>query len=306
MVQSVGGVCCSTVGQQQVVLDTLRSNGDPTGSDLAGCLGAGNACEAAYLIQQSHSWLNLGNTWVTMRDSVFNFNKTPDSVIIDAWQSAANGPQYYFERTNLWSPNLRYTPSTNDDATYGGRAINRYKGFGSFDRNVFAGEPFSTSTDLLTPMWGYRPAPWSMPRLSPNQFAFVSGALAWPYPLIHGDVLYQVLDYASVGMKLVRSNHHFLSYGQNIASSWTYKGASNFISMPDTTRMVDGLYIGLTLSGTASWFVVTGIYPSLGGITVTSVGNGVNVPINPGDKLTVYSGATILQEPYAFTSVTLQ
>jgi hypothetical protein len=55
-----------------------------------------------------------------------------------------------------------------------------------------------------------------------------------------------------------------------------------------------------------AWFVITGIFKGLGYVTTTQIGDGISVRINPGDRLTVYKGIGIVQEPYNFTSVALQ
>lgn len=305
--------------QQPIVLDRIRYNNDPAAGDLAFALGSGTLIEAAYLIQQSHPWMTLTNYPVTLRDSFVNdASLAPiDGPIIDGNPA---GAQYYFERNvKLFAPNMRwYGPNQNDEST-NDFEHNRYKGMGQFDRSPFLTRTtngnngtngFIRGSDNNSPFTGWRPSPWVFPRLSPLQFATVSAALSAAqfdtYPLINGGAVYQVMRYDAASAKLVRSSHHFLSWGQSVPANWTYKGASNVVLMNDVSRMVAGLYIGLSLSGVISWFVVMGVYAGLSYVTVTSIGDGMNVQVNPGNKVTIYSGSSILQEPYAFTSVSLQ
>jgi hypothetical protein len=190
--------------------------------------------------------------------------------------------------------------------------LNRYKGFGSFEPSPFeGGNAFSWGMDGQSPTIGYRPAPWATPRLRADQFTVVSGKLPaiGTYPLIHGDTLYQVVsDEATQPTRLVRSSHRLLSYGQNIPGiSWTYKGGSPVIQVSDTSLLMAGQYIGLNLPGYGmAWFAITGVFKGLGYVTTTQISDGISVRVNLGDRLTVYKGIGIVQEPYNFTSVTLQ
>lgn len=79
----------------------------------------------------------------------------------------------------------------------------------------------------------------------------------------------------------------------------------------DTSQMFPGLAITLNLSDIGNiQFVITGVYPDLGGVTITypgrvTAGSDV-VNVNPGTKSIVYTGSTVLQEPYSWKSVTFQ
>jgi len=286
--------------QQQSVIERIRYNGDPAGCSLQGSLGSGSTNEAAFLLQQSHPWMSLSNYSISARDSNFG-SAGADHVLIDAWHQGAG---YSFSgNVYLGAPNWRSWSDVHNPGLDGLNA--RFKGLGTFDASPYSR---SSGLDSQYPAVGYRPAPWAIPRLSASQFTALGSLPALgTYDPIHGDTLYQVLSYdPAAGAKFVRSGHHFASWGQNLSVNWTYKGGSNVALVDSTANLFAGLYIGLSIGGTTQWMVVTGVYPSLGYVTVTSVGDGITVPLNPGDKLTVYTGSVILQEPYSFSTMTLQ
>ena len=81
--------------------------------------------------------------------------------------------------------------------------------------------------------------------------------------------------------------------------------------LSDTSMMFDGLAVTLNLSGIGNTqFVVTGVYPGQGFVTITYPGTistvTQGVTINPGVSSTVYTGTTIVQQAYSWTKATLQ
>jgi hypothetical protein len=165
-----------------------------------------------------------------------------------------------------------------------------------------------------SPCKGFFPAPNQTPRIIPSQLP--SGALGAlsTYPLIHGGTIYSVVDWNSGTLTNLhaRSAHSFYSWGQNLTTSnipglsWSYKAGGAWVYVDSNTMnyMFQGL--GITLnSGSGAGpkpYVVTGVYPGLGYITVQQAsannnGNG----LEGANSTTVYSGNVITQQPYSWT-----
>jgi hypothetical protein len=136
------------------------------------------------------------------------------------------------------------------------------------------------------------------------------------YVPIYGKCDYRVDRWDGTGAfpALLRSNHEFLSYGQNLVGSWEHKGVSPCIYM--STALLDLMRQGLKIrpknaSGRERWFVVNGIYKIprgafAGYVTVTRVSDNAEQLYTEGDKATTYTGTEIEQERYSFSSVYLQ
>jgi hypothetical protein len=164
------------------------------------------------------------------------------------------------------------------------------------------------------PFFGFYPAPWTTPRIAPSQLPTGALGALGTYPAINGSTIYSSVDWNSGALTNLhaRSAHNFFSYGQNLTTtnipglSWSYKpgGAWVYLDSDTINYMFAGL--GITLNcgdGTGVQpYVVTGVYPGLGYITVQSTSsntlyNGLagNVPTN------VCTGNTIGQAPFAWT-----
>jgi hypothetical protein len=307
-----------------VHLKNIILNIDPSDTASASCLGRNNACEARFLVAQTHPFLNYGNTNHTFEDLNVNQAGPPtDPIIIDVDTKGFN--ECYFKQWILplnivvrwWASNYN-----NDHEQY---ASNRYQGTCQFDRSYFPmqnttlngaanlARAYQIHSDNQVPFMGFRPAPWAIPELTPNQYSQVSSVgTMGTYPLIHGGTIYSIQKEGDTSSrKFVTSAHQFYSWGQNLAIKWSYLGASNWVGLSDTSQMFAGLAITLDLSGIGgTQFVVTGVYPGLGGVTVSypgTIGAGTQgVTVSPGKGTTVYTGSTIVQQPYSWTSVTLQ
>ena len=166
-----------------------------------------------------------------------------------------------------------------------------------------------------------------MPSLTPTQYTTVSGSLAavalGTYPTIHGSTIYKVLKEGdtSTPAKFVRSAHVGFSYGQDFttakigsALAWSFKGASNCVYMDPACigYMFPGLGIILNFANADHEMIVTGVYPMNGGrtgyVTVSkaTIGTGyVAIAVNDGAKTTTYTGSTIKQAPYVWTTAAL-
>jgi hypothetical protein len=312
------------ITQQPIYMRNIRMNTDPSNTRGSSCLGANSGCEARFLAAQTHPFFSLGNNDHSLQDfySAQAFPKS-DPFIVDA---ASQGfAQYHFDQLYQSTMVMRWcTFAGNDDHEQ--YSANRYKGAGHFDRDYWlmqntalnGGNNYTRSyqyaADNQAPFVGFRPAPWTTPMLTPNQYHQVSGPLPpmGTYPLVHGGTIYQVGKEGDAGgRQFVTSSHQFYSWGQNLSIGWVYKGAANWVAMSDTSQMFAGLAITLDLSGVGkTQFVVTGVYPHLGGVTIAYPGKAgsANDPVivNPGMRTTVYTGSIIIQAPYSWTSVTLQ
>ena len=379
-----------------VRLARMDLNLDPSDGGGASNLNKNNAGEARFLVAQTHPFLSFGNTNHTFEDFDAEENNNPtDPFIIDVGSQGFARCDFNKLLVPLNMVVRWYTSTPND--SFESYPSNRYKGACTFDRNYFSmqnnslnsGNNFSLSYQLQGdndgPFKGFRPAPWTIPELTPNQFSQVSavGTLG-TYPLIYGGTIYSVQKNADTSArKFVTSAHQFYSWGQALTYPWSYLGASNcvYIGVAVTGAVSDGGLIKLTVSGTSAlatgqkmtvsgvtgtteangfWtitvidgthidlqsstftnsyvsggfasdtstmfaglaitlnlsgigntqFVVTGVYPHLGLVTVTypgtiSTGN-QGVVVSPGVDTTVYTGTTIGQQAYSWTSVTLQ
>jgi hypothetical protein len=146
--------------------------------------------------------------------------------------------------------------------------------------------------------------------------AYTSGGIVFlqpgAYVPIYGKQAYRVdrWDGADTSPALIRSNHEFLSYGQDLTGSWSHKGASTCVYM--TTALLDNMRQGLKIrpknaAGRTAWYVVNGVYripisTFAGYVTVCRVAANDNYYLE-GDKDTTFTGTVIEQERYDFSTV---
>jgi hypothetical protein len=164
------------------------------------------------------------------------------------------------------------------------------------------------------PCVGFFPAATVSPRIP--SASVPTGALGTlgSYPLINGGTSYSVVDQNSGALTNMhaRMAHSFFSYGQNLTTSnvsglsWSYKpgGAWVYLDSNSILYMFPGL--GITLNSADGVgnknYVVTGVYPGLGYMTVQQASSNGNTNGLEGASLTtVYTGNTITQQPYSFT-----
>ena len=164
------------------------------------------------------------------------------------------------------------------------------------------------------PYVGWRPALWAHPRITPSLYSTLAGSLGalGSYPLIDGSTIYSVIDWNSIGLSHIfaRSAHSFFSYGQNLTTSnvtglsWSYMGQSFVVQLDSNTItwMFPGLNIGLNNGSGVVNYVVTGVYPALGYITVLNLTtDSPSTTLLAGTSGTTYTGTMISQPAYLFT-----
>jgi hypothetical protein len=184
---------------------------------------------------------------------------------------------------------------------------------------------YITQGHLAVPYRGYRPAPGQKPNLSPDIYALVHGSLGalGTYPPIDCETVYHSVGYYSGPLSHVHlrsASCPGYSWGQNLTNTlvggtvtWSYKGQSAMLYLDAKTLswMFPGL--GLTIPGSfnSDAYVVTGVYPQLGYVTVVDAttaasGNPSTSGGGPlqGDPHAVYScssGCSIGQAAYSWT-----
>jgi hypothetical protein len=307
----------------------VHYNGEPAATDMASAVGADSANEARYLVAQTHPHIDLGTYAATIEDINFANTYVSNGIMVDM-QSSGFTTDYFFARLAQAQLNVRHHSSSGNvdgNEEYG---ANPFKGFGRFDRTPFLPRTnlpainFLTRSDNAVAHKGYRPDPSCTPALTPNQYAIVSASLAavnlGAYPLIHGGTIYKVMKDGerATARRFVSSAHVGFSYGQDLTTakvgstlSWSFKGASNCVYMDAASVgfMFPGLGIILNFAGADHEMIVTGVYPmnrgTTGYVTVSkaTIGTGiVTHAVNDGNKTTTYTGSSIKQAPYVWTS----
>jgi hypothetical protein len=332
-------------GMPYVMLDTsdsinfhswvkgVKYNGEPAATLFSGNVGANTAGEAAYAISQTHPHINLGTNSTVIEDIGFANTYQSHGIMIDMSSNSAVAG-HVFSRMNNAQFNIRhYSPAQIDgNEQYAG---NPWKGYGRFDTTPFLPRNAATAplrnylarSDTAIRHRGYRPDPNLMPVLTPHLYSIVSGSLAsvalGTYPLIHGGTIYKVMKdgETATARKFVCSAHVGYSYGQDLTTAkvggtvaWSFKGASNCVYMDAASIgfMFPGLGIILNFAGADHEMIVTGVYPmngsTTGYVTVSkaTIGTGnVTITANDGAKTTTYTGSTIKQAPYVWTTAAL-
>ena len=155
------------------------------------------------------------------------------------------------------------------------------------------------------------------PNLSPDIYALVSGTLGTigSYPPIDCQTVYKSVAWNSgvlARLHLRSASCPGYSWGQNLTDAvvgetvtWSYKGHSAILYLDAKTLswMFPGLGITIPGSYNSDPYVVTGVYPQLGYVTVMDVTGDLGAPLQ-GDKTTVYScssGCSIGQAAYSWT-----
>jgi Pectate lyase superfamily protein len=207
-------------------------------------------------------------------------------------------------------------------------------GAGRYDRLYFverdvASDPMDIgaySGLQQSPFWNYRPAGYTTPAIDPAYLATLSGVLppltaggGADYPMLWGNHVYKFnkFETGAVANHHISSNHHWYSYGQDLTNvnipsiSWSYKGQSHCVFMDANTmkRMRHGLGIKLFDGVSDVLYIVTGVYPDSGVTGVPPDSGFVTVSSNfrfptlaSGNKVTIFAGTLIKQEPYVITT----
>lgn len=258
---------------------------------------------------------------------------TTSRIAIDV--DSVSGQNFEVRHSGLFSPNIRVINQNGNTITNGGTS-NCSMGYGCgvwditpFQDTVSNSTPTQTRTQGMQsgPFWGNRPALNTTPRLTPANVTTLSGTLpaisptSLGYPLLHGDTLYSILAWNSgtVTNTMARSAHLGYSYGQDLTTSnvtglnWSYLGQSFVVylcaSAPTCSSnetasfnlLFPGLNIQLDNGGGRLNYLVTGVYPDLGFITVLNAQQDGTPVLLAGTKTTTYTGTTIGQQAYSIT-----
>jgi hypothetical protein len=220
----------------------------------------------------------------------------------------------FISRNNdLFHPNITLTLWSPFSADNDFNWPTMVRGAGEWDSS-----PFLPGAETLTyyaanrvsnvPFLGWSPAPWTHPRIKRSVLDAIAagpGALG-SYPSLHGQTIYSILDDGSgsdfepigpLATLMARSCHQHFSYGQNLTINWSYKGKTSVVTLSDMTRMYAGLKIVLDNGGGDTGYIVTGVYPTLGYVTVIKL----NQPdgLLDGTKTVTYNAATVKQQAYS-------
>jgi len=304
-------------------------NYDPSMNAVAG---AGDATLAYFYCQQSFPFINMGSGSgsITFKTTDFHQGTTSDPVVIDITPTSAI--RLFFEgiNTTVTNPSCRATGWTGSGYPITASYLSQYSGgfgCGEWDQtpfNVsnalanggpgFTQYPYWQNGNGRTPWTGWRPAISGHPRIDSATFTTlqsISGVTLGTYPLVDGSVIYSLGDWNSGTLTHIfaRSAHKFASYGQNLTTtnvgaglSWNTKGQSFVVNMDAASLswMQPGLGILLNTSANTH-YVVTGVYPSLGYITVLNGEQDGSPFLTAGVKTTIYTGTLISQDAYSWT-----
>jgi hypothetical protein len=300
-------------------IENCYFNYDITHSDQAG---GGAPNNALWFCQQALPFIinTQGNLHII--DNDFSQVTPTESIAIDVGSNA----RMVCDNNNLFSPNIRYCSGNGNITGSGGfdafSAETKCRGHGEWDINPWPSQQVITNgiwANFWTkgysinqaPTRGYRPDPKMHPRLTPAQLTAINGGpgTLGTYPLLNGEAIYVLLDYATgtVTNVFARSAHQGYSYGQNLTTtnvsglSWSYVGQTNVVTLNATALgwMFPGLKIILNNGSGNQNYIVTGVHTSLGYITVNLIDENNTVLI--GTAGTTYTGTLITQEAYSVT-----
>jgi hypothetical protein len=260
-----------------------------------------------FYLQQCFPFIeHLKATALTVSNWTTSQKPWSEGVIIDS----AAGDRMIFSNNDFVAPNVRHFANAPPVSGYYGDAVTKGRGAGEWDVSPFL--PRGGAIDMTDRLWrgpsgggvcptiGQRPAPWALPRLTP---AHVDALAPAPsnldvVPLMHADAIYSVSDWDSGAQRYAFAKRAgaFYSYGADLTLSWSYKGATGIVSLSDTGRMFAGLEIILNDGSDDQYYIVTGVYPALGYVTVTQAFDYTTTHVTSGTKTVTYTGATVKQQ----------
>lgn len=266
---------------------------------------------AAFYCQQVFPFIRqTQRSGIVLSDCGFNGANCTEGINIEIYNHAQN--RFIVRNCDLPPPNITVPLNTLIHPADGVSWQSMGHGAGEWDSTPFLpreasdGEFYTAVRISGAPFIGWKPSPATVPRLTPTQLASITsgpGSLG-AYPPLHGETIYSVIDYDSGALVAIwaRSAHSFFSYGQNLTIDWSYKGQSNVVALDNTERMFAGLKITLDNGGGDDSYIVTGVYPALGYITVLNELNATNPnAFLDGTKTTTYTDATVKQQAYSIT-----
>lgn len=294
-----------------------------------------NAQLALFYCAQSFPFIYQENgQGIVLNGGYYGQNYQSEPVIIDIAGEAYPSNQFVINniRQSLYAPNVRISLSeevsiTNNYVTLASVG----HGAGIWDETPFVEHAqvsspndiqFRTAGEVAGPYCGFRPCPWTTPSLSPDLYSLVSGSLGalGSYPAINSETIYRSVNWNSTTLKHlhVRSaSGPGFSYGQNFTNattggkvSWSYKGKASIAALDATTLswMFAGLGISINNGSGPESYIVTGVYPAMGYISVLDASADTHhsqTALLAGAKTAIYSCSsicTIGQAPYSWTA----
>jgi hypothetical protein len=322
------------VGDLGIELTKLRFNYDPGLTQWKPANSPTAAQLAQFYCQQAFGFIieETSGHDLSIDDSSFGQSLTSEPVTIQ-WGSFDSQARLTFKNLDfsLVAPNVQTTGAWQNGGSAGpisgGQTVSYCAacGAGEWDKSPFIPHysgnnnlvdfQYRTAGPLSSPFIGFYPAPWTHPRLTPSDITTLTGSLGAlsSYPIIAGNTIYSQLDWntGAATYLFARSAHIGFSYGQNLTTSnitglsWSYDGQSFVVSLDATSiqYMQAGLEIGLNNGSGSEPYIVTGVFPGLGYITVQQSSNNTTCCGNAlaGTKGTTYTGTTVGQESYSIT-----
>jgi hypothetical protein len=285
-----------------------------------------------FYCQQSFPFIDASQVTVSKNiiiknSSLGQSNFAYDPLIID-WVGAAAEDKLEFARNSgtIVNPAVRSVAGLTG-ATMTGGYTTRYPssiGAGEWDMSPFkvtaaAAGGGNYQNDWLTglgtsPYVGCRPAPWAQPRLAVSLLTTlqsIAGVVLGHYPVVDGSTVYSVVDWNSGTLTntRARSAHKFASYGQNLTTTnvgaglaWSAKGQSFVVNLDAAGLSYMFNCLGVLLNTSANThYVINGVFPSLGYITVMNAEQDGTPFLLAGTKTTTYTGTLIGQDAYSWT-----
>lgn len=297
------------------VLKNVFCNFDPGLNNMRPAAGPTDENRCRYYCAKTFPFINVGNGDLTIENCMFGAG---DVLLVDVqmpYRLTVRNAVSFWHNLRVWSQGSQFAMF--DDSAVWWTA--------DYDGCYFSGN-FGLSYEAhwrvdrggSGPFWGWRPAPYSNPAITPADLVVISGALPAisattppyvSYPIVWGGQPYSICKpYSPSGAnygKRFYSTHSFYSYGQNLPTiNWLYRGQSFVVNCTDAaiSMLFPGLGIKLTNAAAADiLYVVTGVYAALGYFTVLNATSMPSQTLTSGVKTANVSGAVIKQEPYAIT-----
>lgn len=305
------------------VFENVRWNTDPS------LTSAGNT--ANFFCQQSFPFIDMTGGTLELRNSYIVQNNspptTPQSPVVISLNASANR---FVSNNNtstlgqgLYLPVIRQLNSGGGFSISGGNSIGgpALGAQAKFDVNPFF--PFSALSrqNSSVPYLGFRPAPWTMPRITSAVYASwrALGTIGG-YLNANGNTFYSILDPLGLNQgQIVQSAHQFDSYGQTlnvgniptINLSWRGQSFAVLADAGTLSFVYPGLGVLLDNGGGNVRYIVTGVFPQVtldggthpGYFTVmNATTDGVSVLLT-GTKTVSYAATQISQDPYVWGNV---
>lgn len=301
-------------GDSQVSLENLNLNWDPTFPTLK----ANATYEAVFKCQQVFPFIEAASVPVVVRGGQWGQSSSSERLFMRAINQEELVFSDLFE--TMTPPNIGLASNVGAINGSGYSYSSRARGVGRWDTAVvpFGVDGWGSTTDYAwrsatdgrAPYFGNRPASFVMPQITPAHLTTLSGSLSGvglgTYPLMYGQTAYRVCDWdtGAVTSKLFAvSDHEFWTYGKDLTIDWSYLGQSTVLAVSgtDVDWLFCGLKIGIDNGGGVAWYIITGVYPALGYVTVCSELDSSTPGPLAGTKTTTYTGATISQQPFSIT-----